>query len=490
VTSLSPHGPQAAGAATGRIVASLLWLGSASAFGQVVSWASTVLVIRLLSPDDYGLMAMAVLSIVFLITIGDLGIGAVIVQTPALDRPRLRALFGLTLVTYLAAAVIAFAGAPLMAAFFAEPRLVPLVHVLSGCFVFLALYALPQALMVRALEFDRKARVEMATAIVASVVGIALALTGWGVWALVGAMLAGHATRAVGFQLMRPCLFLPVLSLAEVRGSVHFGSWVTLDRILWFAYTNLDVAIAGRALGGTVLGVYSVALSLASLPLAKVMSLVTEVSFSALSRIQGDRERAARGMLRSLESVSLLAFPSFFGMATLAEELIAVVLGAKWAGAVVPFQILCFAFAFRAVGLLFAPALLAAGKPRLAVENNALTLGGVAVALAIGVQWGVIGLCVGWVVGYIPVFCVTAHRTLRALEIPAWPVARTIGFSLTAAVAMAVALDVVRGVVDATLPPAAALPCLVFLGASVYGVLVLIVRPQVVRPLLMLRGEK
>jgi O-antigen/teichoic acid export membrane protein len=475
---------------TRRIVASLLWLGSASVLGQLVSWCSTVLVIRLLSPDDYGLMAMAVLSIGFLITIGDLGVGAVIVQASTLDQPRLRALFGLALVTYLAAAVVAFTTAPLVAAFFSEPRLIPLVRVLSVCFVFLAAYAMPQALIVRALQFDRKARVEMATAIVSSVLGLVLAVAGWGVWALVGAVVASHAARAVGFQFMRPCLFLPIPSITGLRGSVHFGGWVTLDRVLWFAYTNLDVAIAGRALGGSLLGVYSVALSLASIPLDKVMSLVTEVSFSAFSRVQGDRARVERGMLRALESVSLLAFPSFLGMAMVAEEVIDVFLGAKWAGAVLPFQILCLGFSFRAVGLLFAPALFAAGKPRLAVENNAITLAGVAVALGVGVQWGVVGLCVGWVVGYLPVFCVIAHRTLRALEIPARQAVSAIGFSLAAAATMAGALAVARLVVNETLPAAAELAGFIVLGASVYGVVVLAVRPQVFRPFLASSGEK
>ena len=133
---------------------------------------------------------------------------------------------------------------------------------------------------------------------------------------------------------------------------MRFGSWVTLDRIIWFGYTNVDVAIAGRALGDALVGVYTVALSLASMPIDKVMSIVNEISFSAFSRMQGDRDRIRYGMLRSLESVSLLAFPTFFGMAMVAPELIETVLGPKWTGAILPLQILCIAFPFRALGVL------------------------------------------------------------------------------------------------------------------------------------------
>lgn len=464
-----------------RVLASFLWLGSASLVAQAVSWVSTVLVIRLLSPDDYGLMAMAMLAIGFLMLIGDLGVGAVVVQAPTLDREHLRALFGACLLTYLVGAVVVYSAAPLVAAFFAEPRLITLLRTLSLCFVFAGFYAVPQSLVARTLRFDRKAKVEALTAVVASGAAVTLALTGWGVWALVGAVLVSHAFRAVAFQVLRPCLFLPFPSLAQLRGSVHFGGWVTLDRMLWFGYTNLDVAIAGRVLGGALVGVYSVALSLASIPLDKVMSVVTEVSFSAFSRVQEDRELFRRSALRALESVSLLAFPAFLGMAVVAPEIFEVFLGPRWVVAVLPFQILCLVFPFRAVGLLFAPVLFGSGRPRVVVENNAITLGCVGIAMVIGVHWGVIGLAVGWVVGYLPAFFLVAHRTLAVLEIPVRQAVSAMGFPIAAALTMAAAVAMARPLVDDELASLGVLASLVLLGAGVYGVLLVTFRRRVLR---------
>jgi O-antigen/teichoic acid export membrane protein len=186
-------------------------------------------------------------------------------------------------------------------------------------------------------------------------------------------------------------------------------------------------------------------------------------------------------MLRSLESVSLLAFPTFFGMAMVAPELIEAVLGPKWAGAILPLQILCIAFPFRALGVFFAPALLGTGQPRLVVENNVMTLVAVAVAMGIGVRWGVIGLCVAWVVGYVPIFVVVARRTLAALETPARQVAGTIGFSMAAALAMATALAGARTVTGEALPVAVELGILILFGAGMYGALVLAFRRQTLR---------
>jgi O-antigen/teichoic acid export membrane protein len=473
-----------------RVFGSFLWLGSASVVGQIVSWLSAILVIRLLSPSDYGIMAMASLPVGLLMLIGDLGVGSIVVQAPTLDRPRLKALFGACLLAHLLGAAILFVGAPLVAGFFAEPRVVLILRALSFSFVCLGFSALPRALMARDLQFDRRAKIDVVTALVSSFVALALAMRGWEVWSLVGATLVMYAFRAVACQLVYPCLFLPFPALRELRGSVRFGSWVTLDRIIWFGYTNVDVAIAGRALGDTLVGVYTVALSLASMPIDKVMSIVNEISFSAFSRMQGDRERIRSGMLRSLESVSLLAFPTFFGMAMVAPELIEAVLGPKWTGAILPLQILCIAFPFRALGVFFAPALLGTGQARLVVENNLITLVAVAVAMGVGVHWGVIGLCVAWVVGYVPTFVVNARRTLTALQTPGRQVAGTIGFSMAAALAMAVAVAGARTVTGEALPVPVELAILILFGAGMYGAVVVAFRPRTLRTLWILGTGK
>jgi O-antigen/teichoic acid export membrane protein len=468
------------------VIASLLWQGSASVVSQLTSWLATLVVIRLLSPSDYGLMAMAGLSIGFLMLIGDLGVGPVIVQASALKRPQLQALFGVAFLAYLLGAVVAFASAPVAAAFFAEPRLVAIVRALSLSFVFAGLYAVPQALVLRTLEFHRQAKIDVLATLTSSIVALALALQGWGAWSLVAATLASQAFKAIAFQIVRPCLFLPLPSFAVVRDMAHFGGLVTVDRILWFGYTNLDIAIAGRTLGGALVGLYSVALSLASIPFDKVMSIVTQVSFSAFSRTQDDRESLRRGMLQALEAVSLLAFPTFFGMAVVAPDALAVFVGPKWADAVLPFQILCLALPFRSLGLLFAPALFGTGRPRVAVENNAIMLASVAVALIVGVQWGVVGLCVGWLVGYIPVFCVTAYRTLATLEMAVGEAVAVIGLPLAATLAMSVGVVGARILLTEALPHDAlphivALVSLSLLGAGIYGGLIAVFRPQLLR---------
>ena len=478
-TAAEPNRPP--GQLTRRVVASLLWQTSASIAGQAISWVSTLFVIRLLAPDDFGLMAMAGISIGFIMLIGDLGVGAVVVQAVALNRPQLQGLFTVALSSYCLGAAVAFASAPLAAAFFAEPRLMSIVRALSFSLIFAGLYAVPQSLMLRTLEFGRKAKIDVLSTLVSSISALTLALIGVGAWSLVGAALVGHAFKAVAFQVVRPCLFLPFTTFSELRGMVHFGGLITLDRILWFGYTNLDMTIAGRTLGGALVGVYSVALSLASIPLDKLMSIATQVSFSAFSRVQEDPGALRHGMLRALESVSLLAFPVFFGMAAVAPEAIATFLGSKWSDAVIPFQILCLALPFRAIGLLFAPALFGSGRPRMAAENNAIVLIVLSVALLVGARWGIAGLCIGWLVGYIPAFCVISYRTLAALEIHIGQVVTAIVSPLAATLAMGVGIVAARLLLAGALPTAMTLVSLSILGAGIYGALIAGFRPQAMR---------
>jgi teichuronic acid exporter len=463
------------------VVRSFAWQGAAVALGQAISWVSTIVVIRLLSPEDYGLMAMAGLFVGFLLLVSDLGVGAAAVQSRKMDAEQMRALFGFVLAANAALAALTLAAAPLVAAFFQEPRVVPLLRALAAGFALIALYVLPQALLMRDLQFDRKARADVLAAALGALVTLGMAIAGAGVWSLVGGLLATHAVRAIAFQLLCPYLRLPSFAFREHRGAFQFGGLITLDRMLWWSYGKIDIAIGGRFLGGAALGLYSVALSLASIPLEKVMPVVTQVSFAAFSRIQDDRDRVRRNVIRSVQSVSLVSFPAFVGMAAVAPEAVPLLLGDKWQEAVLPFQLLCAVLPLRALASLFPPALFGIGRPRVNVVNMLLTVVAMAAAFAVGVRHGVVGLCLAWVAAYPPAFALTSWRALRALEIPPSEVAAAGSFFLGASLVMGASLLGVRLLAPPSLGPLLLLAAMIATGVSVYAGLVLLFQRRVLR---------
>ena len=398
-----------------RVLASLMWLGGTQLVGQVVSWASTVLVIRLLAPGDYGLMAMATLFVAFAQMLSEFGIGAAIIQAEDLTDEDLPAIQAFILLFNGLAFVLTLTLSPLIAAFFEEPRLVDVLRVLSVTFLLVGIYVLPQSRLMRELDFSRKARVDFASTVTAALVTLACAWFGLGVWALVVGNLTNHGLRAIGFNWILRGVVLPRWSTRRGRRFLDFGSVVVLDRLLWFLYQNLDITIAGKVLGAQALGLYSVALQLAAIPLDKVLPVITQVALPAVSRIQSEPARVAANMLRALRYGNQLFLPVFWGMALVAPDAIPFLLGDPWLGAVLPFQLVCVILPMKAVGALLPPALFGLGRPGVNVANMLISLVLLGGGFAVGVQRGLEGLAAAWAVVYPVVFLITTTRALPVI---------------------------------------------------------------------------
>jgi O-antigen/teichoic acid export membrane protein len=450
------------------VIRSFLWQGGAQFGTQLVSWVSTLIVIRLLTPGDYGLLAMATLVLGFLFVVADLGFGSAIVQSKTIDERSLRELGGVILLVNLAYGLCAWLAAPPLAAFFGEDRLVAIIRVLSLNFLFIAVFTLPQSLLIREMDFARKARVDVTAAIASAVVALVLALLGFGVWALVGSMLMMNLTKALLFQWTRPVLGALPRRLDALRPLMGFGLLISLDRILFFVYGQADIAIGGRVLGPETLGLYAIALSLAAMPMEKVIPIVTQVSFAAFSLIQEDRARINRNLLRAANLVSLGSFPLYFGLAATAPVLLPLILGERWSAAVLPLQIVCMILPLKAMAALFPPALFGIGRPGVNVGNMAIAAASMTLAFLVGVRYGVIGLCLAWLIVYPIVFAFTTARALRPLGLPARDLVRVMAFPAVLSGAMLVLVHLLGVLLRPYLANLPLLIVLVGVGAAFY----------------------
>lgn len=467
-----------------QVVRSFLWQGGAQAVGQAVTWLATIVVIRFLSPSDYGLMAMANVFLGFFFLFADLGFGAAAVQAPTLERDELRRMLGIVLVTHAGGFVLLLAGAPYVATFFGEPRLAGVVRALAVNFLLVAAYALPQAQVLRDLDFRTKARIDLFALVPAALASLGLAISGAGVWALVAGALVTHTLKAVAYNFTRPVLLVPTLSRGAIKGLAQFGALITVDRVLYFLYGQADMVIGGRVLGKEALGLYAVAVSLSAIPLEKILPVITQVSFAAFARIQSDAERVRRNVLRAVQLVSLICFPAFLGMAAVAPDFIPVLLGPRWLALVVPFQLLCLVLPLKAVNTLFSPAILAVGRAGLNASNTAIALTIMMVALVVGVRYGVTGMCLAWLIAYPAVFAVTSWRSLRCLGIPYSTFVDSCVFPAAASVTMAVMVLVLRELLTFLGATALKLALLVTTGVVLYTLAVLLFHRGTVRQLL------
>lgn len=167
----------------------LRWVAGAKLLGQVVTWGITIVVMRILSPEDYGVLAMATVLVAFLAMMAQFGVGAAAVQAADMDDGKLRQIFGLVILINSSLFLLLFLTAPLVGWFFEEPRLVAIIRVLGLQFVLMMFSVIPSSQLSRKLDFKGQSLVELSGAIASSLTALASALAGLGVWSLVWASL-------------------------------------------------------------------------------------------------------------------------------------------------------------------------------------------------------------------------------------------------------------------------------------------------------------
>jgi O-antigen/teichoic acid export membrane protein len=459
-----------------RIIAGLGWTAGGRFLGQLVAWGVSIVVIRILNPEDYGLLAMAGVLTGFVALFSELGLGWAVVHAREVDTPTLRRVFGLVIAVNGGLTLLLFAVAPLVAAYFGEARLTEIIRVMAIQFLIVAPGVIPDSMLQRDLEFKWRALVELSATIAGGASTLGLALTGFGVWSLVYGSLLAVAWRTVGINLVHPFLHLPRLSFTGMKELFAFGGYVAVSRLFQYLYLQADVIIGGRILGKEQIGYYSVGMHLASLPMQRISAILNEVAFPAFARIQDERERVGGYLLQSIRLMSLFAFSVFWGIAAVAPEIVSVLLGAKWAPAILPLQLLALVMPVRMIGQLMPPTLQGVGKANLVVRNQLLACIVMTAAFLVGVQFGIIGLSFAWVVAFPVVFLANLTTWLSVLGLRAGQLLGAMMRPAIAGAGMFAAVAAIRALGIAGGPYA--LPLFILAGAASYVLLSLAINRE------------
>jgi teichuronic acid exporter len=451
-----------------RALIALRWAAAARLAGQALSWIVTVVVIRLLSPADYGLLAMAVILPTTLYLINDLGLDVVLVQNQAPDPAFLRQVFGVVIAINLLCAGLLLLGAPLVAEFFHEPRVIPIVRVLSLLFVLCVFETLPRARLEQRLDFRSQSMVTLVATCLSALTTLALAWIGAGVWALVWGRLCATAVTVLGLNLLAPSLYWPSFSLAAVKRSLSFGSLVTLERGAWQVFTDADKAIGGRLWGEATLGLYTVAQDLATMPMHRTASFINSIGLPAFSHVQDRLDDVRFYLLKVTRIMSVMSFPLFVGLAVTAPETVALLLGPQWPGAAPILRVLALIMPFRMLATLLPPVLWGISRPAVSAGNGCIAAAVVVGACLVGVRWGAVGMAAAWLAAYPVAFVITLHRAGKVIDLTLRDFAAAMLWPAVAAGLMAAAVTVARAVVPDATAPGVALLILAPTGAVTY----------------------
>jgi O-antigen/teichoic acid export membrane protein len=449
----------------------LYWAAGGRLAAQLVSWAITIVVIRLLSPADYGLLAMATVFIEFFAMMSQFGAGTAVIQAQELDERKLRQVFGFVIVVNGILFLAMIFGAPLVAAFFAEERLTSIVRVLAVPFLLTVLGTIPSSQISRKLDYKSSSLISLGGTIVSSLTTLALALAGAGVWALVWGALAAAVWGAVAPNVVSPFLKWPIFSYRGIRELVLYGGNLTLTRILWFWYSKADAIIAGKLLGKELLGAYSVGMHLANLPTSRLSALVNQVAFPAFARIQDDRARYAASFLLAVRLLSFAVFPALWGMSSVAPELVRVLLGDKWLPAIQPLQLLALIMPVHMFGPFMNTAANGIGRTDVSVKQVLVASVVMPLAFLIGSQWGLVGLALSWVIAFPLVFAVAIRLFVPVVGLRASDVLRAMSPTVLVCAGMYAAVAGVRAFVGAALHDVVLLAVLTATGVAAYAAL-------------------
>lgn len=401
----------------GRVLTAIRWNTAAKVASQVLNWAITIFVIRLLAPEDYGLMAMTMVFVTLISGLADVGLGAAVVQARTLTGDQLRRVQGAVVLASLLAFAIVQLSASVIAAYFGEPRLLPLIRVVAFDLLIAAPAVLSYAQLLRDLRMRATATVEFTAGLLASSVTLALAWLGYGVWSLVVAALVRSAFATMALLVLAPARPWPEFRFHEIGALVRFGGVSTVNQLLHRFGAQIDTIIAGRLLDPAQLGAYSVSMHLASLPAAKIGSVISDVVFAAVSRLQHDPGAVRENLLRALGILALVTFPVFVGLACVAPEAVAVLLGERWSSAVFPLMVLPLVLPLRMMNGILVTAASSMGRPTTSTWYHVTFIMVLTVALAIGASWGVEGLSIAWVIALPLIIGLSLGRALAVLSL-------------------------------------------------------------------------
>ena len=301
---------------------------------------SLMVLARLLGPKDFGLVGMVTAFTGILTLFRDFGLSSAAIQRTHVSDEQISTLFWINIFVGMLLGLLAVAGAPIIAAFYHEPRLVGVTAVLALGFLFNAAGVQHSVLLQRQMRFTALAVINTVGLIAGTAVGIGGARAGYGYWALVGMTLTIPLISTVGFWLTTAWVPGKPHRQTGIRSMLRFGGTVTLNGLVSYLANNVEKVLLGRFWGVDALGIYGRAYQLVNIPTDNLNFAAGEVAFSALSRLQDDPSRLKRYFLAGYSVVLALTFPMTVACALFADDMIFVVLGPKWSAAAPIFRLL------------------------------------------------------------------------------------------------------------------------------------------------------
>lgn len=458
----------------------LLWFTLQNSSLQVFSLIIFLILARLLSPETFGLIALANVFLAFMRIFLDQGFSKALIQREELEPEHLDAAFWSQVGSGILLTTITFFTADVVAAVFDQPKLIPILQSLSLIFVFNSLIQVHTALLNREFAFKITAMRTLLATIISGTLGIIMAFAGYGVWSLVTLNVTAELVSVIviwGTVDWRPKLRF---SFQHFRDLYSFGIYLLALKFIKFFNKRADNLLIGYFLGEVALGYYAIAYRLLEVMTQLLVKTVDKVALPTFSRLQTEPKRFRQLFYQTTQFTSLIAFPTFLGVVVLAPELILTLFGKQWIPATEVMQILAVEGILLAVSLFHKSVFISMGKPSWIVKISLFNATANIVACSIAVRWGIIAVALAYVISSYLVFPLSQWAVNRLIKVESRTYLRQFATPLISSMVMVGAIVVAKNLLSDTADPKLLLIVGTTIGILVYALCVRILEPELV----------
>lgn len=454
----------------GRAARGAAFIVAARALMRLFGFVNTIVLARLLAPEDFGLVAVGLTAMQLLQGFSDIGVSQAVVKFRDADRRDLDTLFALSAIRGFAIAAILLIAAPFAAKFCGDPRM-------AAIFAAIAAYPAMNGLVnpryfefERALDFSKEFLSSALIKFVGVAASIAVAIAFRSYWAIIAGFLAGGALQLALSYVWRP--YLPRPTFASLQKVLGFSGWLTGVSFMAALNNKLDAFVLARAVGASLTGNYYVGMQLADLPTNELAVPIARAIYPGLSAMQGDLERMRLAFLRGVEALGAIAMPAAIGFAFVARDLIPLLLGDKWAPAVPVVEMLAPVLGLQTLLVATQFYAMARGLTRLVFLRETLFfLTRFPLFVWASVAYGLAGaILASALCGFIHIALnlgVYARASGRPFWEPFWSARRSFAATGAMALVLGIALPLLPGFAQAS--PALRLAIEIAVGACVYA---------------------
>ena len=372
-----------------KTISGVKWSAIGRFSTQGISFVIALLLARLLSPSDYGVIGMVSIFFAIAQTFIDSGFGSALIRKKDCREADYNTAFYFNILVGLISCVILSLAAPFIARFFNTPILEDIVIVMSFNMLINSFTIVQWAKLNSAIDFKSQAKINLITTLLSGTIGLALAYSGFGIWSLVFQNLAATIVRAV--LLFITTRWYPKWQFSQQSFSYlfNFGSKILTASLLHTIYSNMITMIIGKFYTAKDLGYYSRGESLAAFPSTNLTSILQSVTYPILSKIQDDDQRLIQVYRKYIAMTSMVIFFGMCLLAAIAKPLIVTLLTEKWLDSVIYLQIFCFALMFDHICQLNLNILYVKGRSdlvlRLEVIKKTISISMIVAAIPFGV---------------------------------------------------------------------------------------------------------